>query len=71
MKGNQIRKRCNEINKEDTSMASFTKKSYFRPLLPNTESVYKTTNPYFKNTHVLPVSKNEAKFVLVKNIFLI
>ena len=29
-------------------MNYFPKTSYWRPLVPNAESVYKTTNPYYK-----------------------
>ena len=40
----------NQQNKnEDKSMKSFPKTSYCRTLVTNAESVYKTTNPHFKN----------------------
>ena len=50
-------------------MTSFPKTSYLRPLVPNSESVDKTTNPYFKNPRVPIVAENEAYSVLVKHIF--
>ena len=37
--------------------------------MPNYESVDKTTNPYFKNTHAPYVAENEAEFVMVKHNF--
>ena len=50
-------------------MTSFSKIAYWRPLVPNAESMDKTTNPYFKISHVPPVAEKEAKFVMVKYIF--
>ena len=38
-------------------------------MVPNDESVYNTTNPYFKNPHVPPVAENEAEFIMVKYKF--
>ena len=40
----------NQHNKKDnTSMNYFTKLSYWRPLVPNDESLGKKTNPSLKN----------------------
>ena len=50
-------------------MIYFTKTEYQRTLVPNDKSVHKTTNPYFKNALVPPISENEAEFVLVKQNF--
>ena len=50
-------------------MTSFPKTSYLRPLVPNSESVDKTTNPYFKNPRVPIEAENEAYSVMVKQIF--
>ena len=50
-------------------MTSFPKIAHWRPIVPNDESVDKTTNPYFKNTCVPPVAENKTEFVLVKHIF--
>ena len=41
------------------------KTEYWRPLVPNDESVYKKTNPYFKNNLAPSIAENEAEFVLV------
>ena len=46
-------------------MNSFPKTAYWRPLVPNAESVDKKTNPYFKNTRAPYVAQNEAEFFLV------
>ena len=35
------------INKEDTSITSFPKTVHWMPLVPNAESLYNTTYPYF------------------------
>ena len=45
------------------------KTAYWRPLVPNDESVDETTNPYFKNRCAPSVAEDEADFVLVKHIF--
>ena len=50
-------------------MTYLPKTAYWGHLVPNYESVDKTTNPYFKNSRILPVVENEAQFVLVKYIF--
>ena len=68
MQGKQVRQISNNINKEDTPMTYFPKTSHRRPLVPNDESVDKTTNTYFKNTRAPPAAENEAEFVLVKHI---
>ena len=39
------------------------------PLVPNYESVDKSTYPHFKNPCVQPVAENKAEFVLVKYHF--
>ena len=52
--------------KEDTYMTYFTKTEYWKPLVPNAESVDKTTNPSFKNPRAPYDAENEAEFVLVK-----
>ena len=39
------------------------------PLVPNYESVNKSTYPHFKNPCVQPVAENKAEFVLVKYHF--
>ena len=49
-----------KINKEDTYTTSFPKAANCRPLLPNAESVDKTTNPYFKKPHVPPVAEKKV-----------
>ena len=49
-------------------MNYFPKTAYCRPLFPNDENLYKTTNPYLK-TRVPPVAENEVEFVLVKHNF--
>ena len=54
-----------KIKKEDTSMNYFPKTVYWRPLVPNAESVDKTTNPYFKNLRDLSFAESETDFVLV------
>ena len=46
--------------KDDTSMKCFPKTAYWRPLVPNAESVDKTTNPHFKNPRIPSVAENEA-----------
>ena len=46
--------------KEDTYMTSFPKTEYWKPLVPNSESVDKTTYPYFKNPRTPSVAENEA-----------
>ena len=46
-------------------MNYFPKTEYWRPSLPNTESVDKPTNPYFKNPRAPYVAENEADSVLV------
>ena len=38
-----------KIENEYPSMNYYPKTAYWRPLVPNDESVGKTTNPYFKN----------------------
>ena len=50
-------------------MTSFPKTTYWRPLVTNSESVDKTTNPSFKNPHAPSVAENEAEFVLAKYFF--
>ena len=40
-------------------MTYFPKAAHRRPLVPNDESVDKTTNTYFKNTCVPHVAENE------------
>ena len=46
-------------------MNYYPKTEYWKPLVTNSESVYKTTNPYFNN-HLAPyVAKKEAEFVLI------
>ena len=40
-------KQQQQQQKEDTSMNYFTKTEYWRPLVPNVESVDGPTNPYF------------------------
>ena len=45
--------------KDDTSMNYYHKIAYWRPLVPNVESVDKETNPYFKNTRAPYVAENE------------
>ena len=46
-------------------MNYFPKTAYWWPLVPNAESVDKTTNPYFKNPRAPSVAENEAEFGLV------
>ena len=46
-------------------MNYFPKTAYWWPLVPNAESVDKTTNPYFKNPCAPSVAENEAEFGLV------
>ena len=46
-------------------MNYFPKTEYLRPLVPNTKSVDKTTNPSFKNPCALSIAENEADFVTV------
>ena len=41
------------------------KTKYWRPLVPNAESVDNATNPYFKNIRAPSVAENEADFGLV------
>ena len=41
-------------------MTYLPKTEYWGHLVPNYESVDKTTNPYFKNSRILPVVENEA-----------
>ena len=55
----------NKIKKEDTDMNYFPKAAYWRPLVPNAESVERTTNPSFKNPRAPSVAENEAGFGLV------
>ena len=45
-------------------MKYFATTSYWGPLVPNSESVYETTNPYFKNARAPSVPENEVDFVL-------
>ena len=46
-------------------MTYFPKTAYWRPLVPNSESVDKKTNPYFKNPRDLSFAESETDFVLV------
>ena len=46
-------------------MKYFPKTAYWRTLVPNTESVDKTTNPSFKNPCAPSIAENEADFVTV------
>ena len=46
-------------------MNYFPKTAYWMPLVPNAESVDKTTNPSFKNPRAPYVVENEAEFGLV------
>ena len=41
-------------------MNYFPKTEYWRPLVPNAESVDNKTNPYFKNTFAPSVADTEA-----------
>ena len=50
-------------------MTSFPKTEYWRPLVPNVESLDRTTNPSSKNYCDPSVEKYEVEFVLVKNNF--
>ena len=50
-------------------MNYFPKTSYWRPLVPNDDRVYKTNNPYLKNPLISSVAENETDFVLVKRNF--
>ena len=45
-------------------MNYFNQTTYWRHLVPNYESVDKTTKPSFKNPHDPYVVENEAEFVL-------
>ena len=47
-------------------MNYFPKTAYWRPLVPNAESMDKTTNKSVKNTSAPYVAENEAEFGLVK-----
>ena len=47
-------------------MNSFPKTEYQRPLVPNSESVYKITNPSLNNICSPYVAENKAEFVSVK-----
>ena len=49
-------------------MNYFSKTAYWRPLVPNYESVDKTTNLCLKNTRSPSIAENEAQFVLVYKI---
>ena len=69
--GGQVLQRSNKINKEDTYMTYFPKTAYWITLSPNYESVDKTTNTQFKNTHVPPVAENKSQVFMVKNNFLL
>ena len=46
-------------------MTYFPKIVYQRTLVPNDESVDKTTNPYFKNPRAPSITENEAEFGLL------
>ena len=46
-------------------MDYFPKTPYWKPLIPNAESVDERTNPYFKNPCAPSVAENEAEFFLV------
>ena len=50
-------------------MTYFPKTEYWRPLVPNVESVEETTNPSYKNYCSPSVGKYEVEFVLVKHNF--
>ena len=58
-------KKIEQDKKEDTPMKYFPKKAHLWPLVPNTESMDKTTNPYFKNPRAPYVAENEAYFAMV------
>ena len=49
-------------------MNYYHKTTYWRPLVPNAESVDKTTNPSFKNPHAPSVAEKEAELGLVLKI---
>ena len=52
-------------------MNYFPKTAYWRPLVPNYESVDETNNPSFKSPRAPYVAENEADFFLVKIIHMI
>ena len=49
-------------------MNYYPKIEYWRPLVPNSESVDNTSNPTFKSPWAQYVAENEADFVLVFKI---
>ena len=49
-------------------MNYYPKIEYWRPLVPNSKSVDKTSNPHFKCPCAQSVAENEADFVLVLKI---
>ena len=48
-------------------MNYFPKTEYWSPLVPNSESVDKTTNPYFKNPRAKYVTEMKQSLVWFKN----
>ena len=49
-------------------MTSFPKTAYCRPVVPNSESMGNTINPYLKNTCTPYFASNEAEFSLTKKL---
>ena len=58
-------KKKQKNKKEDTSMNYFTKTVFWRTLVPNDESVDKTTNTSLKNPRAPSIAENESEFGLV------
>ena len=46
-------------------MNYYPKTAYWGPIVPNSEGVDKTTNPYFKNPRAPYIAKTEAEFGMV------
>ena len=65
MQMRQVLNIINKIKKDDTSMNYYPKTAYWGPLVPNAQTVDKTTNSYFKNSRASCVVENEAWFGMV------